>query len=287
MATKITNTDQQTLTIEPLKKGRLTLRIIGTTPLYFNSMSAKSQRQLLVPEKKTKADKAATFKHEPLEEFRNSIYPIASDATFLGMLGSAVKGSMVTAAMVTGGINGTDVKRMVIVPNELISVWGVPFLKMDIVRSADMAKTPDVRTRAFLPRWCVQVDIEFLKPMFNPQAIVTLLANAGVVAGLGDFRQEKGKGNFGSFEIVTTPEQELEFDRLVREEGRSVQEAAMKEGKPYDQISRDLFAYSAARMEKRRQLAEAAVDPVKGLNGAVAKRSKRSVADAIESRHDA
>ena len=37
-----------TLEIQPLKQGRMTLRMMGTTPLYFNSMSSKAMRDLLV-----------------------------------------------------------------------------------------------------------------------------------------------------------------------------------------------------------------------------------------------
>ena len=37
-----------TLHIDALKQGRVTLRMIGTTPLYFNAMSAKAKRTLLI-----------------------------------------------------------------------------------------------------------------------------------------------------------------------------------------------------------------------------------------------
>lgn len=44
MAAKI----ETTLQIDALKQGRVTLRLIGTTPLYFNAMSAKAKRTLLI-----------------------------------------------------------------------------------------------------------------------------------------------------------------------------------------------------------------------------------------------
>ena len=32
-----------------------------------------------------------------------------------------------------------------------------------------------------------------------------VLANAGRIIGVGDFRQEKGRGSFGTFEVVNVP----------------------------------------------------------------------------------
>ena len=46
MATK--KTEATALEIQPLKTGKVTLRMIGTTPMYFNSMSSKAMRDLLV-----------------------------------------------------------------------------------------------------------------------------------------------------------------------------------------------------------------------------------------------
>jgi hypothetical protein len=37
-----------TLHIDALRQGRVTLRMIGSTPFYFNAMSAKAKRSLLV-----------------------------------------------------------------------------------------------------------------------------------------------------------------------------------------------------------------------------------------------
>ena len=70
---------------------------------------------------------------------------------------------------------------------------------MDITRSADINKTPDVRTRAFLPEWATEITVRYARPTLSQHDIATLLLNAGMVCGVGDFRQEKGKGSFGTF----------------------------------------------------------------------------------------
>ena len=72
---------------------------------------------------------------------------------------------------------------------------------MDIVRSADMNKTPDVRTRAYLPQWCAEVTVKYVVPTLSAHSIVSLLSNAGTIVGIGDFRQEKGRGSYGTFAV--------------------------------------------------------------------------------------
>ena len=42
----VSKKEQTELHIERLKQGRLTLRMVGTTPMYFNSMSVKAKRDL-------------------------------------------------------------------------------------------------------------------------------------------------------------------------------------------------------------------------------------------------
>lgn len=46
MATK--KAEAGTLQIDALKQGRIKLRLIGTTPMYMNSMSIKAKRDLLI-----------------------------------------------------------------------------------------------------------------------------------------------------------------------------------------------------------------------------------------------
>ena len=73
---------------------------------------------------------------------------------------------------------------------------------MAIVRSADMNRTPDVRTRAILPRWACQITISYAIPLLKEAQITNLLAAAGFTVGIGDYRQEKGKGSYGQYSLV-------------------------------------------------------------------------------------
>ena len=234
-------TGNETVEIHALKQGRITLRMIGQTPLYFNSMSAKSKRDLLIGGGKKTAAQKKEIKHNPEQEFQDSVYTQSKGDTLLCFPAAGVKQAMATAALETGGITKSSVQRLIFLPQSHINIWGKPYLKMDVVRSADMNKTPDVRTRAFLPEWCAEVEIRYVVPTLSAVSIMTLLANAGIICGIGDFRQEKGKGGYGTWTVCGADEMG-EFQDIwdeITKEGRDVQEMAMQQPVCFDQDTAD------------------------------------------------
>ena len=113
-------------------------------------------------------------------------------------------------------------------PGDLTPLYGIPQLRMDIVRSADINKTPDVRTRCYIPKWGAEIEIKYITPQLSIASVVALLCNAGVLVGVGDFRQEKGKGSFGSFRVLGEGQEDDEWDDLVSNHGRMAQLAALE-----------------------------------------------------------
>ena len=249
MATKKAETG--TLHIDALKQGRVTLRMIGSTPLYFNSMSAKAMRTLLVGGGKKTAAERKEVKHNPEAEYRDSVYRLPDGPTLLGFPAPGVKGAMATAALETAGITKTSVQRLIFLPEQKIRVWGTPYLKMDVVRSADMNRTPDVRTRAYLQRWCAEVTIAYVQPTLSMQSIVSLLANAGAIVGIGDFRQEKGRGSFGTFSVCGDQDQNDLWDELTQHEGRDAQAFALENPTPADDTTTELMDFLSEERIRR------------------------------------
>lgn len=241
-----------TLHIDALKQGRVKMRIIGNTPMFFNAMSVKAKRSLLLGGGKKTAAEKKDIKHDPESEFRDSVYKTQFGPTLLAFPAPGIKNAMATAALVTDGVKKTDVQRLIFLPQEKVSIWGKPFLRMDVVRSADMNRTPDVRTRAFLPRWCAEVDFAFVTPTLSVHSIASLLSNAGVVSGIGDFRQEKGKGSYGTFRIVTDDDEEL-WKELTTSEARDTQQEALDNPMAFDDETRELWAM--LRQERIRRAA--------------------------------
>jgi len=134
-----------TINIQPLKRGIVRLRIVGTTALFQNRMANKAKQQLLTGgQKKGKADRAG-IKHDPLKEFRDSAEILPDGPTALGLRIVAVKAAMCTAALETPGLTKTGAQRLLFMPGDHVALYGTPQLRMDVVRSADINRTPDVR----------------------------------------------------------------------------------------------------------------------------------------------
>jgi hypothetical protein len=237
----IKKAETEGLVISPLKRGRLTVKFVGDTPLYFNAMSAKARRDLLVGGSKKTTAERKELKHDPEGEFFASLYRLREGPTLLGFPAPGVKAAMATAALETPGITKTSVQRLVFLPQEKISIWGIPELKQDVVRSADMNRTPDIRTRAFLPEWCAEVQVAFVEPTLTAHGVTNLLVNAGMICGIGDFRQEKGKGGYGTFRVVG--EDDAEWTRIAAAGGRDAQQAAVDDPEYADEETAELMAF--------------------------------------------
>lgn len=239
----------EAIEVEPLRVGQISVWIRGVTPFICNRMAGKAMRELLNPSgKKTKAEKEQKLKHDPLAEFRNSMsVRKGSGKTRIVFPSPAIKGAIATAALETKGTNRTQIGRLVWVQGESVDLYGVPQLHMAVVRSADMNRTPDVRTRAIISEWCIACTIMFVRPQMTEATIMQLLSNGGLIVGIGDFRQEKGKGNFGQFEISS----EKACAAIVRNGGLKQQDAAIKNPKCFDAETEELLAWFAADVKRR------------------------------------
>jgi len=231
--------------IEAIKKERATVWILGESPMIFNSMSMKSKGTLLNPSgRKTAAEKAQNSKHNPIEEYRNSCYrrrqsETKTSPTRIIFPASAFKSAMMNAAIEVQGAKKTQIGRLVWVEGDYVDVYGIPQMLMSVVRSADMNKTPDIRTRAILRNWACKLSITYARPTLTNVAITRLLETAGMVIGVGDFRQEKGKGNYGQFRICD----EKDVKALVAAGGIKQQDAALENPECYDAETEELYSW--------------------------------------------
>jgi hypothetical protein len=243
MAKTPTAKKAEEITINELATQRISLHLVGRTPLIMNSMNIKAVRTLLLPEvmkRKTKAEQAQALKHDVLWEYRNSTYRnnLADAETRLMMPGPSVKGALMSAALDIPGVRKTEIGRLMWVNGFRLSLYGIPQIFMCVVRTADAAKTPDVRTRAIVPEWCASIEIDYVTPNLSAKSIVNLAHAAGITAGIGDFRQEKGKGSFGQFRLVESQE-DADFRRIKLEGGREAQDEALENPLPYDEETQD------------------------------------------------
>lgn len=248
---------EQTVDIVALDRREVAVAIIWETPLIFNRMSEKVRQGLLLPSgRKTDADKLANLKHDPVAEYRASPYRLKSDKepTLLGIPAGAFKKAIGRAAVRMPGATMAEIGQMtrVITTNEenLVPVFGIPYLKMDVARSHDISRTPDVRTRACLKQWAAILRISFMHPNLNQKTIVNLLSAAGQIVGVGDWRQEKGSGEFGCWRLTDSDDADLRL--ILRDGGRIAQIDALETPVPYDSESADLLSWYTTELERRR-----------------------------------
>lgn len=248
MAVKKAETE---ISVPMLRQATTRLRIIGTMPLYQNRMSAKAKQTLFVGGKRKTAAEKVAIKHNPLAEFRDAAEQVKLPETALGIRVVAVKGAMCSAALETPGITKSSAYRLLSMPGEHYALYGIPKLRLDVVRSADVAKTPDIRSRPILPKWGAEVEIRYIVPQVPLSAVVALLCNAGVMIGVGDFRQEKGKGAYGTFRVIGEGQDDAEWDDLVLNHGREAQEAALADPEFFDDETAELMEFFFAEKKRR------------------------------------
>ena len=208
MATKVPTGE---LHIESVAMSRFTVYIRGLTGLVCHRMAAKAKHQLLLGGKKKTAAERIEIKHNPPIEFLDSMH-VTKDAhphSHVLFPAMAFKSAMATAALAVPGMTKSNAQRLLFFPDEFVPIFGIPRLRMDVVRSADMNRTPDIRTRAYFDKWATTFRVEYAEPQLTQKSVITLLANAGRIIGVGDFRQEKGRGSFGTFEVVSEIPEDL------------------------------------------------------------------------------
>lgn len=244
--------DEQCIEILEIKTGLVQFCILGLEPLICEAMSHKAKLELLIPSrKKTRSERNTTLKHNPEEEFRSSIYvlPGSDGPTYLAARSAWFKKAMTGAAIDMPGATKAELGRLSWVRGEYIPLYGIPKLFMSMVRSSDMNRTPDIRTRAILPEWACYIQVQFATPQLNEKSITHLLSAAGLIRGCGGWRPEKGSGTFGQFQLVN--EDHPEFQRIVAMQGREAQQQAMEDALPYDLEARRLMEYVCAQMAER------------------------------------
>lgn len=239
------------ITIVEVYTGKVEFLILGTSPLIFNAMSEKAKRQLLLPAPpKNRAEKATTLKHVPIDEYRNSVYRAREvKNTLLAFPAAAFKKSVASAALDIPGAAKSEISRLVWAEGDLIEIYGVPKVLCSIVRSADQARTPDVRTRAILPEWCCRVRMSFLKPNLNEKTLATLLSAAGMIRGIGDWRQEKGAGSYGQFRLASADD--ADYQRIMKTGGAKAQTAALEDPEAYDDETEKLLEWFDGERSRR------------------------------------
>jgi hypothetical protein len=238
--------------IVELTRAKIVYHIVGETPLLMNSMSVKAQRELLLPRgRKTAAEKQGSLKHDPLQEYRDSIYRARKGSeTVLALLNTQFKAALCTAALDVPGAKKAQIGRLTSIEGgEKLALFGVPQIMCSVVRSADINKTPDIRTRCIVPRWACKVEVTYTTPVLNATVISSLFATAGYTMGVGDWRPQKGSGTFGRWKIVEANDKE--YLDIIKTGGADAQQKALDDPDSYDDETDELLSWYDVEVRRR------------------------------------
>jgi hypothetical protein len=244
--------DEKTVEILRLEKATAKFYVIGTSPLIMNRLPKKTREYLLLPPRRqNRAARESVLKHDPYAEYRDAIYRCRDPKapTLCHMPDNCFKKAMTSTALDMPGASKAQVGRLVSCIDETLHIWGKPYLYMRIVKQAGFRAAPDVRTRAIFPRWACLVNISYFPLLISQRDVLNLFASAGLLAGIGDGRNEKGSFSYGAWEVVGADNKD--WNAIVHAEARKVQEQAMATPQAFDADTEELLAWYQTETHRR------------------------------------
>ena len=258
--------ERDVIVVAEIQMNYMRFNLVGTTPLMPHSPSAHARGQLLFPSpRKNLAERAVTMKHEPFDEYREAAYcftndEVADKKTRFYMPAGAIKRAIADVAIDLKDARKAQIGRLTSVPGMRLPLFGTTKINTMLVRSSDMNRTPDIRTLPILEHWALpKVPIRFVKSLIKEQSIVNLVANAGIIIGIGDGRQQHGYFDFGGWRIANDDDEELQ--EILKSSTVEKQDAALAQPGYYDLETEKLLTWFVA--EKQRRSAAPAVSPRK------------------------
>lgn len=179
---------------------RMTVKIVGTSPLIMHKFSEKAKKQMLDKQMKKAPKKNAA--RDPQQEFKDSVYRNAKGK--VAFPANAIKQAIVSAARSVDGLPMTVLRAAVFVKGDeqdLIEVKHKELrMREDTVKIGQ--GTTDLRFRGETLGWTMDLPIEFNADVLSAEQILNLLQIAGFSNGLGEWRPERN-GNYGTFALAT------------------------------------------------------------------------------------
>ena len=192
---------QQVIELKKINIQRVTIELVGDSPLIVHAWSAKAKKEML--DKQMKKAKGPKIAKNPEKDYMDAFYRMEDGSP--GFPSIAFKSAAVSAAgRFADGMKMTEVRGCFHIEGELVEVIGEPNMREDMVRiGMGMA---DIRYRPEFKEWRVKLPIRYNADAISLEQIVNLFNMAGFGVGVGEWRPEKD-GLFGMFRVSTTEEE--------------------------------------------------------------------------------
>lgn len=206
--------------------------LVGDTPLITHSWSFKARNEMLG--KQVKATRGGKEARNPEEDFQNSLYSMGDDGTY-GFPAMGVKNCILSAAHKDKGVARSAVLGALWVDADMVrvrpalsgAVCDMPLLRIfgsdpemreDMVKvGSGLQKVANLAYRGQFSTWAINVRGRFNTTIITPEALASLIQDAGISSGLGEWRNER-RGVFGAFHLGDHAEEKA-WDAFARGEG--------------------------------------------------------------------
>ena len=190
------------ITLQPIQRQTIRLRIVGDTPLVAHRFSEKARKEML--DKQMKKAKQAKQAKDPEAEFNDARYQMQDGGD--GFPSAGIKKAIANAFRFADGMKKVEIAGALHVEpgNELVAIIGPqPLIREDTVKIS--MGTTDIRFRPEYRDWSMEFDVVFNGRAISAEQIVNLVNIAGFGIGIGEWRPERG-GQFGMFHVAAEGE---------------------------------------------------------------------------------
>lgn len=217
MATKKANTE--VIEVRPIEIKKVTIRIVGDTPLIMHAWSEKAKRMMLEAQMGVAKGKKKEAKN-PVDDFIRSMYwltPMPEDGTMesfeeaiangarFGFPVTAFKQAAISAAYRMGWAKDKMSMRGAFFidsdENGMIEIHSdTPEMREDMVKVG--MGTADIRYRGEFKNWYADLTISYnANGQYSLENIVNIINAGGYVCGVGEWRPERD-GQNGMFHVA-------------------------------------------------------------------------------------
>ena len=173
---------------------RITVRIVGDSPLITHAWSHKAKQMML--DKQMKKGTQAKEAKDPERDYEESLYRLSDGSCGFPAIG--VKAAAIRGAKGLGMVM-SDSKAAFHIDGDLLKINGEPHPREDMVRVG--MGTADIRYRGEFPEWSCTLTIRYNARVLTAEQISNMLNTAGFAVGVGEWRSEKD-GSFGLFHVA-------------------------------------------------------------------------------------
>lgn len=192
----------QNVEVKEFEIREVKIPIVGISPLIVHKWSQK----VIIQMQEKQAGKAKNKKHDirvPEEDYEGAKHKSVSG--WDGFPAAGFKAAMIRGAKAIGMVMKDTQTSFFIKADceetQLVQIVGDPRMRTDMVRVG--MGSADLRYRPEYPVWSTTLTVEYNEGVLSLDQIFQLVKAAGYGCGIGEMRPEKGKFNFGRFQLAS------------------------------------------------------------------------------------